>query len=76
MSSAFPLPEALRTRIGAGLAAVLGTGVSPRWTEDPALLAGLSVHLPGHQLEASLRRGVDAFHGLDAAPAPTPIGEV
>lgn len=65
VSSAFPLPEALRARIGAGLAMVLGEGVNPRWTEDPALLAGLSVHLPGHQLETSLRRGVDAFNSLD-----------
>lgn len=76
VSSAFPLPEALRARIGAGLAAVLGTGVSPRWTEDPALLAGLSVHLPGHQLETSLRRGVDAFNRLDLPPEPpaaTPV---
>lgn len=75
VSSAFPLPEPLRQRITAGLAAVLGQGVAPHWAQAPELLAGLSVHLPGHQLETSLRRGVDAFNGLDVhavLPAAAP----
>lgn len=75
--TAFPVPEALQARVAAGLQAVLGDGLALRWTQDPTLLAGLSVHLPGHQLEASLRRGVDAFQTLDPAvalPAPAVNG--
>jgi F-type H+-transporting ATPase subunit b len=52
-----------------------GPGRGPRWTEEPALLAGLSVHLPGHQLETSLRRGVDAFQRLEAPTAGRTQGE-
>lgn len=75
VSSAFPLPEAQQARIRAGLAAVLGQDVAPRWTLEPDLLAGLSVHLPGHQLETSLRRGVDAFRRLDGPKAGQTQGE-
>ncbi|WP_022980744.1 ATP synthase subunit B [Ideonella sp. B508-1] len=75
VSSAFALPEALQARIRTGLAAVLGQDVAPRWTLEPDLLAGLSVHLPGHQLETSLRRGVDAFRRLDAPTAGQTPGE-
>mgnify|MGYP003704143881 CR=1 FL=1 len=75
VSSAFALPEALQARIRAGLATVLGQDVAPRWALEPDLLAGLSVHLPGHQLETSLRRGVDAFQRLDAPTAGQTPGE-
>lgn len=75
VSSAFALPEALQARIRTGLATVLGQDVAPRWTLEPDLLAGLSVHLPGHQLETSLRRGVDAFQRLEAPVAGRTQGE-
>ena len=75
VSSAFALPEAAQARIRAGLAAVLGQDVAPRWALEPDLLAGLSVHLPGHQLETSLRRGIDAFQRLEAPVAGRTQGE-
>jgi F-type H+-transporting ATPase subunit b len=49
-----------------------GRGAGQAWPaldRGAGLLAGLSVHLPGHQLETSLRRGVDAFKRLEA-PRP------
>ncbi|MBV8273438.1 MAG: hypothetical protein JO067_14315 [Cupriavidus sp.] len=65
VSTAFPQPEAICTRVEAQINALMGTSARTRWQIDPQVLAGICVHLPGHLLEASLRRGVDAF----AAPA-------
>ncbi|MBX3605499.1 MAG: hypothetical protein KF788_09510 [Piscinibacter sp.] len=59
-----PAP-AQRERIDTEVRALAGAAVQTRWRRDPALLAGICVHLPGHQLEASLRRGVDAFAAED-----------
>lgn len=61
ISTAYAAPAALRERVEAQISALLGQPARTEWRIDPALLAGICVHLPGHQLEASLRRGVDAF---------------
>lgn len=59
--TAFPPPPELRARVDAQVSALMGAAARTRWHVEPGLLAGVCVHLPGHQLEASLRRGVDAF---------------
>jgi len=59
--TAYAPPPALRERVEAQVGALMGQAARTEWRVDPALLAGICVHLPGHQLEASLRRGVDAF---------------
>ena len=61
LSTAFEPPLALRRRVEDQLATLLGEPPHTAWRIDPALIAGICVHLPGHQLEASLRHGVDAF---------------
>jgi len=61
VSTAYVPPDATRTRIEAQILALMGASARIRWHVDPQLLAGICVHLPGHELEASLRRGVDAF---------------
>jgi len=61
VSTAFPQPAAVCSRVDAQIEALMGATVRTRWQIDPQLLAGICVHLPGHLLEASLRRGVDAF---------------
>lgn len=63
--TAYEPPPAVRERVDAQVRALLGGTLRTRWRIEPALLAGICVHLPGHQLEASLRRGIDAF---EAAP--------
>jgi F-type H+-transporting ATPase subunit b len=61
VSTAFPPSEMIRTRVEAQIEALMGASARTRWRIDPQLLAGICIHLPGHLLEASLRRGVDAF---------------
>jgi F-type H+-transporting ATPase subunit b len=61
LCTAFEPPAELRQRVEAQIAALVGQPPRTEWRIDPDLIAGLCVHLPGHQLEASLRRGVDAF---------------
>jgi len=65
VSTAYPLPEATRGRIEAQIQALMSASTRLQWRVDPQLVAGICIHLPGHELEASLRRGVEAF----AAPA-------
>lgn len=61
-------PDALRQRVEAALGELMGEPVAPRfaWRVEAGLRAGICVHLPGHQLEASLRRGIDAFAQLSS----------
>ncbi|CAG2155342.1 F0F1 ATP synthase subunit delta [Cupriavidus numazuensis] len=61
VSTAYPTAPSTRARIEKQIEALMGANARTRWQLDPQLLAGICVHLPGHQLEASLRRGVDAF---------------
>jgi len=59
--TAFQPPSMMREQVDARIRALIGAPVQTDWRIDPALMAGICVHLPGHQLEASLRSGVDAF---------------
>lgn len=61
VTTAFAPPVELRERVETQIGALMGQAARTQWRIDPALLAGICVHLPGYSLEASLRRGVDAF---------------
>lgn len=61
VSTAFAASPEVRERVQRQLHALTGDAHATVWRTDAALLAGICVHVPGHQLEASLRRGVDAF---------------
>jgi F-type H+-transporting ATPase subunit b len=61
VATAHEAPAPLREQVEAPLRELLDTPVRLTWRIDEALLAGICVHLPAHQLEASLRRGIDAF---------------
>ncbi len=61
IATAHETPATLREQVEAQLRELLGAPVRLTWRIDAALLAGICVHMPGHQLEASLSRGVDAF---------------
>ncbi len=61
VATAFAPEPAAREKVQAELERLVGPGIRTRWRIDSALLAGICIHLPGHQLEASLRRGIDAF---------------
>ena len=61
VATAHEAPATLREQVDAQLRELLGAPVRLTWRIDAELLAGICVHLPGHQLEASLSRGVDAF---------------
>jgi F-type H+-transporting ATPase subunit b len=59
--TAYAPTDSLRERVDAQVGALVGEMARTAWHVDPTLIAGICVHLPGHQLEASLRRSVDAF---------------
>ena len=61
VTTAYTPPADLRERVEQQIGALMGQAARTQWRIDPALLAGICVHLPGYSLEASLRRGVDAF---------------
>jgi len=61
VTTAYAPPADLRERVEKQIGALMGQAARAEWRIDPALLAGICVHLPGYSLEASLRRGVDAF---------------
>lgn len=65
IATAYAPTDAQRARVEQAVTALMGQAATtpPRidWRIDGTLLAGICVHLPGHQIEASLRRGIDAF---------------
>jgi F-type H+-transporting ATPase subunit b len=63
ISTAFAVPPELKERVQARVRELAGEPLALSWRVDPALISGICVHLPGHSLEASLRRGMDAFAG-------------
>ncbi|MEX8520291.1 MAG: hypothetical protein AB3X44_17425 [Leptothrix sp. (in: b-proteobacteria)] len=70
LSTAFEPPTALRAQVEAqlqGLLTAQAAKLAWHWQLDSELLAGLRVQVGGHALEASLRRGVDAFVVAEAA---------
>jgi F-type H+-transporting ATPase subunit b len=65
ITTAFAAPAELRARIEAQLTVLVGEPTRSEWQLEPELVAGICVHLPDYQLEASLRRGIDAFATAD-----------
>jgi F-type H+-transporting ATPase subunit b len=65
IETAFEVPPDLSARVQAALSALCGCTLTVRWRREPALQAGIRIQPGGHAsdyaLEASLRRGVDAF---------------
>jgi F-type H+-transporting ATPase subunit b len=61
VTTAFPAATDVRERVQQQLHALTGDAHVTVWRTDPALVAGICVQVPGHRLEASLRRGVEAF---------------
>lgn len=68
ISTAYDTTAAQRDAVEARLHALLGQAAPIVWRQEKQLLAGISAHLPGYQLEASLRRGLDAF-AVEGAPS-------
>jgi F-type H+-transporting ATPase subunit b len=68
VATAFAPSDAQRKQIEEALEGLLGHAVPTRWKIDSALVAGISLRLDGHLLEASLARSLDAFGaGAEAA---------
>lgn len=65
IATAYPPGAEQMQRVEAALRGVLPRSASMQWSIDPALISGISVHLCGHLMEASLQRGLDA---LDPEP--------
>jgi F-type H+-transporting ATPase subunit b len=61
MTSAFPLPEAERRALVAGLAKATATELSADFAEDPSLLAGLRIDIGPWVLHANLRDELSFF---------------
>ncbi len=61
IATAFAPGETVRQVVEAALNQLLGQSPSYHWQLDSELLAGISVALDGHLLEASLARGLNAF---------------
>jgi F-type H+-transporting ATPase subunit b len=59
--SAFPLNDTQRQGLAAALQKTLGTAVSCEFREDPAVLAGISVHIGSHYLQANLKEELRFF---------------
>ncbi|HET8693782.1 MAG TPA: hypothetical protein VFM33_03840 [Aquabacterium sp.] len=60
VSTCFQVDAATRTQIEDRLHRLCTQPCLVSWRQNPALLAGICVHVPGFQLEASLRAGVRA----------------
>ena len=61
VTTAFEPSAAQRERVEAALKSLLGRPAQTRWQNDAALIAGITVHIDGHLLEASLARALSAF---------------
>lgn len=61
IATAYPPSESTRLGVEAAFNQLLEQSPSYHWQQQPELLAGISVALDGHLLEASLARGLNAF---------------
>ena len=59
--SAFPLNDAQRQALSAALQKTLGTAFSCEFREDPAVVAGVSIHIGAHYLQANLKEELRFF---------------
>ena len=65
--SAFPLADVQRARLTEALTTTLATEVSPRYEEDPELLAGLCISIGSWTLGANLRDELKGFAEFSVA---------
>ena len=61
VTTAFPVASALGQTVETALRAKLGEGLRLQWAQEADVVSGIRVHLPGHLLEFSLARGLEAF---------------
>jgi len=59
--SAFPLNDEQRRRLNAALQKALATPLNCEFREDPAVLAGVSIHIGSHYLQANLKEELRFF---------------
>jgi len=59
--SAFPLNDAQRQGLSAALQKTLETAISCEFREDPAVVAGVSIHIGAHYLQANLKEELRFF---------------
>jgi F-type H+-transporting ATPase subunit b len=59
--SAFPLDDAQRQALNAAMQKTLGTTISCEFREDPAVVAGVSIHIGAHYLQANLKEELRFF---------------
>lgn len=67
VSSAFPLADSERERLTKALQTTLAVEVSPRFEEDPELLAGVRISIGSWTLGANLRDELEGFAELSDA---------
>ena len=61
VSSAFPMSDAQRQAVHTAVQKMLGMAADCEFREDPALLAGVSVHIGSHYLQANLKEELRFF---------------
>ena len=59
--SAFPLNDAQRQTLSTALQKTLETAISCEFREDPAVVAGVSIHIGAHYLQANLKEELRFF---------------
>jgi F-type H+-transporting ATPase subunit b len=59
--SAFPLNDAQRQNLSAALQKTLETAIGCEFHEDPAVVAGISIHIGAHYLQANLKEELRFF---------------
>ena len=59
--SAFPLNNAQRQGLSAAMQKTLGMAINCEFREDPALLAGVGIHIGAHYLQANLKEELRFF---------------
>jgi len=59
--SAFPLNDAQRQRLSAALQKTLEMAISCEFREDPTVVAGVSIHIGAHYLQANLKEELRFF---------------
>jgi len=59
--SAFPMKDAQRKELNATLRKVVDPNISCEFSEDPTLLAGVSIHIGSHYLQANIKEELRFF---------------
>ncbi|HKP13494.1 MAG TPA: F0F1 ATP synthase subunit delta, partial [Blastocatellia bacterium] len=61
VESAAALPADLRANVVAGLSRVYGPGISPSFSQNPALIGGLRIRVASDVYDGSIRAGLAAL---------------